>query len=276
MRMFAGMAGVVLCGYVFSGAAAAADSRCDFAIGKGAKGLRSIPELTYEIDARYPHDPAAFTEGLVYFRGAIYESTGLLGSSTVRRLDIESGRVEHAVRLPDSLFGEGLIVWDGELIQLTWKVGVALVYGPDLSRKGSFAYAGEGWGGARMGDRLVVSDGSSRLRFIARDGQGGSALRVTAGGVDVDGLNELEVVGERLYANVYPTDCIVRIDPATGIVNGRLDISGLLPWSERPDGSAVANGIAYDPATGALFVTGKRWPYLFRIRVNDTERFKED
>lgn len=236
-----------------------------------------IPEIAYEIKNRFPHDPEAFTEGLVYFDGALYESTGLYGYSDVRRLNPENGRIERSTSLPKTLFGEGLTAWGDTLIQLTWKAGTALVYSADLHRVGSFTYGGEGWGAARLNDgRIAISDGSSRLRIIDRDGSEVTALRVTAGGREVRGLNELEMAGRMLYANVYPTDCIARIDPATGVVNGWLDVSGLMPWSDRPDASAIANGIGHDPTTGDLFVTGKRWPYLFRIRVLEQKDLLEE
>lgn len=254
--------------------AAAAGARCSAMAGGGSDRspqvvAETIPDIDYAVRTRYPHDPDSFTEGLVYFRGGLYESTGLHGHSAVRHLDIETGRTDRLTRLPETLFGEGLTAWDDRLIQLTWKAGVALIYAAtDLHETGRFHYAGEGWGATRLDGRLVISDGSSDLRLVDPEGREPAAvMRVTVSGRRMPGLNELEAVDGVIFANVYPTDCVARIDPETGAVNGWIDLSGLLPWSERPDGAAVANGIAYDSESGDLFVTGKRWPFVYRIRI---------
>jgi glutamine cyclotransferase len=238
-----------------------------------ATSRQDAPEHHFEVVARHPHDRAAFTQGLAFYRGKVYESTGLLGRSSVRRLDIGSGRVEHAMQLPETLFGEGLTVLNDQLVQLTWHSGSGFVYAPsDLRETGRFTYAGEGWGNTSVDSRLVISDGSSQLRFLDPVSYRVTAiLPVTAHGQPVTGLNELETVDGLIFANIYPTDCVAQIDPHTGEVVGWMNLAGLLPLSERPDGSAVANGIAYDAATGHLFVTGKLWPYIYQLRMLKTQ-----
>ena len=224
----------------------------------------------YRVLARYPHDPTAFTQGLVYYQGLLYESTGLYGRSSLRRIDPASGRVTGSVQLDRQLFGEGLTRVGDRLVQLTWKAGLGLVYRLDgLTPAGRFRFRGEGWGVTRLDDRLVISDGSDRLRFVAVSDYGPvGAIRVSWRGRPVAGLNELETVDGQIYANVYPGDCIARIDPATGRVLGWLDLGGLLPLSQRASSAAVANGIAWDADNRSLFVTGKRWPYLYRLDID--------
>lgn len=232
-------------------------------------GIKSAPDRPYELVARYPHDRSAFTQGLVFYRGALYESTGMQGRSSIRRIDLDSGRLLNQRRLDKAQFGEGLAVLDRKLVQLTWESGVAFVYSPaDLRRIGSFAFSGEGWGGTAIDARLVVSDGSSWLRFFdGKDQRQVGRLQVMENGRPLEGLNELEAVGDLIYANVYPSDCIAQIDARSGRVVGWIDLGGLMPLSERPNASAVANGIAVDPQTGELLVTGKLWPYIYRLRL---------
>ncbi len=234
----------------------------------------TAPVQQFEILARYPHDPDAFTQGLVFYRGELYESTGLRGRSSIRRLELESGRVLSARRLDRALFGEGLTVHERQLVQLTWETGAALLYTPpDLRRTGRFTFDGEGWGNTVVHDRLVISDGSSHLRFYAApDYRQVASLQVTDHGRPVEGLNELESVEDTIYANIYPTDCIARIDAHSGQVISWIDLRGLMPLAQRPDSSAVANGIAYDADTGDLLVTGKFWPHLFRLKLLDNRQ----
>ncbi|VAW75363.1 Glutamine cyclotransferase [hydrothermal vent metagenome] len=229
----------------------------------------AAPTHHFDIIARYPHDQDAFTQGLVMYRGELYESTGLRGRSSVRRLDLESGHVLVSRKLNRTLFGEGLAVVDAQLVQLTWQSGSALVYTPhDLHQTGSFRFSGEGWGSTSIGTQLVISDGSSWLKFLeAGDYRHAASLRVTHNGRPLQGLNELEVVDGLIYANVYPSDCIAQIDPHSGHVVGWIDLGGLMPLSERPHSSAVANGIAYNAGTGDLFVTGKLWPYIYQLKL---------
>ena len=236
-----------------------------------ACGEGGVPELGYELLRTLPHDTAAYTQGLVIHDGAFLESTGQYGSSQLRRVDIASGRVLNAVPMSDDHFGEGIAVVGDRVIQLTWKAGLAFVY--DV---GTFApldtleYEGEGWGLCHDGQSLFQSDGSGTLRrrdpatFALLD-----EVRVTRDGFSTRNLNELECVGDHIYANVYMTNEIVRIDKRTGEITGSLDALGLALASDRPnDAGAVFNGIAYDEATGTFYVTGKLWPEVFEIAID--------
>ena len=235
---------------------------------------RLTPTHHYEVIARYPHDLEAFTQGLVFHQGELYESTGIRGRSSVRKLDLKSGRVLKSQRLDNDLFGEGLTVFEQQLVQLTWQSGQAFIYAPDdLQQTGSFTLNGEGWGSTSIDGRLVVSDGSAWLRFIApdEDYRQVASVQVTDRGREVRGLNELEAVNGLIYANVYPGDCIAQIDPQSGRVTGWIDLNGLMPLSERTHRSAVANGIAYNSGSGELFVTGKYWPYIYQLEIHKAE-----
>jgi len=229
-----------------------------------------IPTYSYRVINTYPHDPAAFTEGLVFFNGDLYESTGLAGQSSLRQVALATGVVLRSQSLAPNLFGEGLTVFDNRLIQLTWQSHVGYVYRlDDFAALGQFNYTGEGWGLTQDGQRLIMSDGSSTLRFLdpqtfAETGR----LLVRANGADVTLLNELEFVDGQIYANIWKTDRIARIDPHTGQVVGWIDLSGLISLPPLSNPEAVLNGIAYDPARQRLFVTGKLWPRLFEITLS--------
>jgi glutaminyl-peptide cyclotransferase len=232
-----------------------------------------VPDLAWEVVSRRPHDPGAWTQGLQFAPdGRLFESTGLEGRSSVREVEPVSGAILRQADLPDDQFGEGLALVDDHLVQLTWKEGLAHTWNADdLAPLATFEYEGEGWGLCHDGERLVMSDGSDRLTF--RDPASFEVL----GGVDVtlDGrpltsLNELECTPGSVWANVYLTDTIVRIDPADGRVTGRLDLTGILPPEERPARrGAVLNGIARVPVSGTFLVTGKLWPELIEIRVEE-------
>lgn len=223
----------------------------------------------YEIVHIYPHDPAAFTQGLVYNDGHLYESTGLNGKSSVRLVDIETGRVLQRHDLPSQYFGEGLTIWKNKLYQLTWKAKTGFIYDTfSFFEVGTFHYQGEGWGLTQNGKELILSDGSAFLRFF--DPQSFRELRrirVTDAEKPVDKLNELEYVRDEIYANVWQADRIARVSPKTGRVLSWIDLNGLIDRSQLPNADAVLNGIAYDSASNRLFVTGKLWPKLFEIRV---------
>jgi glutamine cyclotransferase len=218
------------------------------------------------VRAVWPHDAGAFTQGLVWRQGRLYESTGLYGRSMVRRVVLETGEVELQTPLPSRQFGEGLAFGLGEWVQITWQEGVAHRFGAeDLGPRGDFRYAGEGWGLAFDGEAFWMSDGSSTLR--RRDAKTFAVLAeraVTLDGEAVDRLNELEFVDGQIYANVWMTDRIVRVDPATGRVNAVIDASSLLSADERSRAD-VLNGIAYDAERRVFFLTGKLWPKLFEV-----------
>jgi glutaminyl-peptide cyclotransferase len=228
-----------------------------------------IPEYGYEVVHTYPHDPRAYTQGLFYRNGFLYESTGLNGQSSIRKERLETGEILDRRDVPEQYFGEGIINWKDRLIEITWRTQVGFVY--DLANfglKSQFSYPGEGWGLTQDGKRIIMSDGTAELRFwdpetLRETGR----VRVTADGVPVDQLNELEWVKGEVYANVYQTDRIARIDPASGKVVGWIDLTGILSPADRVRQVDVLNGIAYDAATDRLFVTGKWWPKLFEIKL---------
>lgn len=217
----------------------------------------------------YPHDQQAFTQGLVYVDGHLYESTGIYGHSSLRIEDLATGRILNYQILPARYFGEGLTNWGNTLIQLTWRAHTALVYDRTTLRfLRSFPYNFEGWGLTQDGKSLIESDGTATLRFL--DPAYFHTLRtitVREHGKPVTALNELEFIHGQIYANVWHTNRIVRISPATGNVLGSIDLTGLLPPGSVTDPEAVLNGIAYDAAHNRLFVTGKLWPSIFEIQV---------
>jgi len=233
-------------------------------------GSADPARLRPEVMSVRPHDWRAFTQGLLLHNGLLYESTGLYGQSTLREVDPQTGEVYRRLDLPPNLFGEGLALVDDRLIQLTWIEGIAIVHDlPTFEKRAELRYSGEGWGLCYDGEKLVMSDGSDQLFF--RDpttfqllGQVGVLLE----GRPVRQLNELECVGDSIYANVWQTDDILRIDQRTGRVIAVVDASGLLTPEERrarpPDD--VLNGIAYDATNDVFLVTGKRWPRLFEVR----------
>ncbi len=227
------------------------------------------PVLGYSVIARFPHDPEAFTQGLAWAEGHLYESTGLHGRSSLREIDLTTGRVLRSAALPRWQFGEGLAVVGDHLIQLTWHAGEALVRDRlSLRRVATLPYAGEGWGLAWDGQRLVMSDGSASLVF--RDPHTFEELgsvQVTAAGAAVSGLNELEVIRGEIWANVWGSERIARIDPASGRVSAWVDLSGLRPDPAPGQSIDVLNGIAWDAEGQRLFVTGKLWPWLYQIQV---------
>ena len=227
------------------------------------------PYMTYEVVNTYPHDPQAFTQGLIYHDGYLYESTGLYGESSLRKVDLETGDVLQQVDLPPNYFGEGLTLWEDTLLQLTWLEETGFIYDlEDFSQLGQFSYATEGWGLTHDGARLIMSDGSAALYFLdVGDFQVIGSVAVTYQGQAIQRLNELEYINGEVYANIWLTDDIVRIDPATGEVTGWIDLSGILPDEFRTPNTDVLNGIAYDPEGDRLFVTGKNWPQLYEIRL---------
>jgi glutaminyl-peptide cyclotransferase len=224
-------------------------------------------QMRVEVIASYPHDAGAFTQGLLYHDGVLYESTGLEGKSTLRRVDLKTGRVLQTVALGPDQFGEGIARTPEGLIQLTWQNDTGLVYAPTtLALRRQFKYTGDGWGLCYDGTSLVMSDGSPVLMFRRPDTfEVHRTVRVTLDDAPLKWVNELEFASGSIYGNVWRSDYIVRIDPATGVVGERIDASGLLTSSEAR-GVDFLNGIAYDPADGTFLITGKRWPKLFKVR----------
>lgn len=226
------------------------------------------PVFGFQVVNSYPHDTNAFTQGLLFRDGALYESTGLKGRSSLRKVRLETGQVLQQEKVDDRYFAEGLTDWGGRLLQLTWETNIGFVY--DLAtfkRVQTFTYAGEGWGLAHDDRRLIMSDGTPTLRFLdPQTFKVTGQLSITDGGRAVEDLNELEFVEGEIYANVWTTDRIAIIAPATGQVTAWINLAGLMPRGST-DGDAVLNGIAYDAARQRLFVTGKLWPRLFEIKV---------
>lgn len=232
-------------------------------------GAAGIPTDDYQIVHTYPHDPRAFTEGLFFLKGALYESTGNFGDSTIRKVRLEDGVVERSVKLPANLFGEGIVNWGDELISLTWKNGIGFRRDlKDFLVKAEFHYSGEGWGLTQDGKSLILSDGSAQLHFLdPRTLRETRRIDVAGQGFPIRNLNELEWVEGEIYANVWQTNYIARIDPTTGQVKAWIDLSGLPETTGPHNADDVLNGIAYDAATHRLFITGKRWPHLYEIRL---------
>jgi glutaminyl-peptide cyclotransferase len=230
----------------------------------------AIPEYTYEVVHTYHHDPDAFTQGLFYLDGVLYEGTGLESESSIRKVKLESGEVLQKRDVPEQYFGEGIVNWKDRLLEITYKAQIGFIYDlAGFTPKGQFQYSGEGWGLTQDGKRIIMSDGSAQIRFwdpetLKETGR----ITVTADGQPVTNLNELEWVKGEIYANVWQTERIARIDPVSGKVAGWIDLQGLLsPQDIIPQRTDVLNGIAYDAIGDRLFVTGKRWPKLFEIRL---------
>lgn len=231
---------------------------------------RNAPVLGYTVVNTYPHDPSAFTQGLVYVDGEFYESTGLHGESSLRRVEVTTGKVLQRRAVDAQYFAEGLALVGDELLQLTWQHKLGFVYDrKTFAPKRTFTYATEGWGlayDAKGG--LVMSDGSEKLFWLDPKTQKVlRSLTVTDGGRPVPQLNELEWIEGEIWANVWTSDRIARINPSTGVVTSWIDLSTLWPLARRTPPADVLNGIAYDPAGKRIFVTGKKWPRLYQIQV---------
>jgi glutaminyl-peptide cyclotransferase len=228
----------------------------------------SLPLVRCQIVRVYPHDPDAFTQGLQYVDGALYEGTGLVGRSSIRRVALDTGKVDQKRDVPPPYFGEGITVWKNDLIELTWQSHVAFVYDrATFEPKKQFSYPGEGWGLTHDGADLIMSDGTDELRVLdpvtfAEKRR----IKVTAAGAPLRNLNEVEYVKGEILANVWQTDYVARIAPDTGKVSAYIDLRGLLTPQERAR-TDVLNGIAYDAEHDRLFITGKLWPKLFEIKV---------
>jgi glutaminyl-peptide cyclotransferase len=250
--------------------ATAAAAALGASTGQPRRAPASAPVLQHRVVHVFPHDPEAFTQGLVYLDGFLYEGTGLNGRSSIRKVKLENGEVLQIQRLDAQYFGEGIAIVGKSLFELTWQAELGFIYDrTTFQRTGTFTYKGEGWGLTSDGKRLIMSDGSSNLRFIDPVTRKElSRIQVRDGGAPVERLNELEYVRGELLANVWQSDRIARISVANGQVLGWIDLSGLLSPREA-QAADVLNGVAYDELQDRLFVTGKLWPKLFEIKVAD-------
>ncbi len=236
-----------------------------------AAGLfaQNAPVHSYKVVATYPHDPKAFTEGLQYSNGFLYEGTGMNGSSSIRKVNLITGAIVKIQPISDFYFGEGIYVLGNKLYELTYKSGVAFLYdAATFKTLDTFHYPGEGWALTYDGKHLIMSDGTPALRIIdPATFRELNRLQVREGTRPVNNLNELEYIDGEIWANIWLTDRVARIDPRSGQVNSWVDFSGLLKQADRTPDTDVLNGIAYDAARKRIFVTGKRWPKLFQIQV---------
>ena len=234
-----------------------------------AASPQQMPVYGYRVVHVYPHDPNAFTQGLEYRGGFLYEGTGLQGRSTLRKVDLQSGKVLQEIHIDSKYFGEGITVFGQRIVEITWQSEKGFVYDKGTFRQTrAFDYPGEGWGLTNDGRQIFMSDGTAEIRcwnpetlreirrFTVHDGKS-----------SVDQLNELEFVRGEIFANVWQTDRIARISPVDGRVTGWIDLAGLLPASDHFSGADVLNGIAFDAVGNRLFVTGKLWPKLFEIQL---------
>lgn len=226
-----------------------------------------VASYSFKVVNTYPHDPKAFTQGLVYYKGFLYEGTGLNGASELRKVELKTGKVLQRKALAEKYFGEGIVLFEGKIYQLTWKNREGFIYDLNtFNQVGSFNYDTEGWGFTQDGKSLILSDGSERLYFLnPKTLKPERSITVTLGGKPINNLNELEYIGGKIYANIWQTTQIVIVDPKTGVVEGVIDLRGLSLL--MPAGADVLNGIAYDGEGKRLFVTGKLWPMLFEIEL---------
>jgi glutaminyl-peptide cyclotransferase len=235
---------------------------------RAAAQASSVERYGYQIIRSYPHDPAAFTQGLTMADGQLYEGTGLHGQSSLRRVDLQTGAALQRIELDRRYFGEGIAVVGDRIVQLTYQTEKGFVYDrKTFAKQREFDYRGEGWGLTYDGQRLIMSDGSDTLRFwhpetLEEQGR----IRIRDGDQAVSLINELEYVDGVLYANIWQEDRIARIDATSGVVTGWIDMSNLLTATERSRGVDVLNGIAHDPKTGNFLITGKLWPWVFEVR----------
>lgn len=236
---------------------------------KNERLVRSTHEIGYTVQRILPHDPQAFTQGLLIHHGELYESTGQ-DSSWIGIVDIATGKARRGVTLDKKYFGEGIAILNNKIFQLTWKNKNGFIYAiPSFQKVGEFTYDGEGWGLTTDGTHLIMSDGTDEIRFLdSATRKPLKSIHVKREGNPVTNLNELEYADSVLYANVWQTDLIVRIDPRSGEVTGYMDMSKLSEQAHNVNPRAdVLNGIAWHPETKTMLVTGKYWPYLFILRI---------
>lgn len=229
----------------------------------------SVPVYSYQVVNTWPHDAEAYTQGLVFHDGALFESTGLHGSSSLRRVELTTGKVKKKVNVPREYFAEGMTIFRDKIFQLTWQSQKGFVYDlKKLKQEGEFTYEGEGWGLTHDNQSLIMSDGTNRIRFLDPISfQIQRTISVYDSGQPLTQLNELEYIKGEIYANIWKTNRLVRIDPTTGRINAWIDMTGLHHQGDDGDSENCLNGIAYDAEGERLFVTGKRWPNIFEIRL---------
>jgi glutamine cyclotransferase len=235
----------------------------------GAATLQEVPTYTYKVKNSWPHDRRAYTQGLIFLDGMLWESTGQYGASSLRKVELKTGKVIKQISVPGKYFAEGMTVFHNKVFQLTWQEHKGFIYDPaTFQKQGEFSYTGEGWGLTHDNESLIMSDGTDQIRFLDPSTlQTTRTINVTDRGAPVDQLNELEYIDGEIYANIYQTDRIARIEPTTGRVLGWIDLTGLLAAKDRTGEEDVLNGIAYDETGKRLFVTGKMWPKLFEIEI---------
>ncbi|RJQ56533.1 MAG: glutaminyl-peptide cyclotransferase [Nitrospiraceae bacterium] len=234
-----------------------------------ANSLTPVPVYGYRVVNTYPHDPESFTQGLFFEDGALYEGTGLNGRSSLRKVKLQTGAVVKVHKLTREFFGEGITVVGNKIIQLTWKSRIGFVYDKDsFNLLRTFKYPTEGWGITYNGKYLILSDGTANLYFLEPE-TFREVRRVEVRDINgpVSRINEMEYIRGEIYANIWLTDRIAKINPGTGRVNGWIDLKGLSPFSGRDENIKVLNGIAYDEKNDRLFVTGKLWPYVYEIKL---------
>jgi glutamine cyclotransferase len=227
-------------------------------------------EMTYAVLAAYPHQKTSFTEGLEFYRGELYESTGENGKSLLMKIDLKTGATIQSVPLTDQYFGEGMTIFKDKIYQVTWTTGVGFRYNMDFTLDQTFTYFTQGWGMTHNDSTIIMGDGSNKLYFYNADFQKTGELEVYDDKGPVIKINELEYVNGYVFANIWETDRIVKIDLKTGKVVGHMDMKKIIPAEVDQTGSSVLNGIAYQPMEDAFYITGKNWPTLFKIKVADT------
>ncbi len=234
-----------------------------------APSPQEAPVYTYEVVESYPHDTHAYTQGLVFHDGMFYESTGQYGESSLRKVELKKGKVKKKIDVPGQYFAEGMTILNGKIYQLTWQQNKGFIYDlKDFKLEGEFHYDGEGWGLTTDGQSLILSDGTNQIRFLdPKDFHVVKTISIFDGQQPLTELNELEYIHGEIYANIWKTDRIVRIDPRTGWIRAWIDLTGLRPQESMTNGENVLNGIAYDAQGDHLYVTGKRWPKIFEIRL---------
>ncbi|MFI5263609.1 MAG: glutaminyl-peptide cyclotransferase [Candidatus Kapaibacterium sp.] len=231
------------------------------------------PLYTYEVISTWYHDPEAFTQGLQFYNGELYESTGLNGRSSLRRVELTTGKVLQKIDIDKEYFAEGMTILGDKIYQLTYQTHIGFIYDRKTFAKiGSWHYEGEGWGLTTDGKELIMTNGSNKINFLDPKSLAITrTIEIIDEGMPVENLNELEYIKGEIYANIWTTDRAIRIDPVTGKINGWVDLSGLLTPTERTEKVDVLNGIAYDEKGDRLFVTGKLWPKLFEIKLKKKE-----